>query len=294
LNLTVMMYHYVRDAGDAAEAGSGVPGLATSKFSAQVAKLAREHEMVGWEDVRAALTGEKALPENACLLTFDDATCDHYLNVFPELKRQNVPGLFFAMAREIDLLPAPFKLHYLIARLGLQTLRGEVWEKLDEPQRRIYCDAEARYRLRWRSETDVVKGIFQRDLELQVSPISSELIEKHIGPEWDLAQHLFLTESQMREMRAGGMRIGGHSATHPWFDFIDPARREREIRVSREFLSGFETAPYAFAYPYGGLASDAPQLLSDNGFAAAFTTRSQTQHFDAYYIGRFDGEEWDG
>ncbi len=100
--------------------------------------------------------------------------------------------------------------------------------------------------------------------------------------------------AQIREMRAGGMSFGGHSATHPWFDFIDPARREREIRASESFLRNIETAPYAFAYPYGGLASDAPQFLADSNFRAAFTTRSQTNHPDEYYIGRFDGEEWDG
>lgn len=293
LSLTVMMYHYVRDAGDAAEAGSGIPGLPVQQFCAQLDRLTREYEMVGWDKVRAALAGETALPSRACLLTFDDGLCDHYLNVFPELKRRNIAGLFFGLARaDGDGLPVPFKLHYLIAKLGLETLRGEIWKRLDEAQREVYRTAEARYRLRWRSETDVVKGVFQRELCDVIDPWLSELVEQRMGPEQELARRLLLTEAQIREMRAGGMNFGGHSATHPWFDYIGSAQREKEIRDSRDWLATVEQAPFAFAYPYGGLADDAPQLLEQNRFCAAFTTRDGTEHANPFYIGRFDGEEW--
>lgn len=293
LALTVLMYHYVRDAGDAAEAGSGIPGLPVSTFSAQLDHLANEYAMVTWDDVRAAILGARTLPEGACLLTFDDGVCDHYLNVFPVLARRNLSGLFFALARrDGDPLPLPHKLHYLIAAIGLERLRDEVWQGLDGSQREIYRAAEARYRLRWRSETDVVKGIFQRDLAGLLDPLLDRLLEQHIGMARELAGHLFLSETQIREMRAGGMHFGGHSQTHPWFDFIDPAQRTAEIAASRAWLSQVEDAPYAFAYPYGGLAADAPDLFRLNHFRAAFTTREQVQHADPFYIGRFDGEEW--
>ena len=32
LEITVMMYHYVRDPGDEAEAGSGIPGMSVKAF----------------------------------------------------------------------------------------------------------------------------------------------------------------------------------------------------------------------------------------------------------------------
>lgn len=294
LNLQVMMYHYVRDPGDAAEAGSGIPGLSKEKFCAQVDELARTHNMVGWNDVRGALVEQKALPERACLLTFDDGVCDHYLNVFPELARRNIAGLFFVMARENEnVVPLPHKLHYLIAHFGLEALRDEVWNCLNETQRVIFRTAEARYRVRWNSETNVVKGIFQRDLESSIGPLLTELMEQNIGPERELAR-LFLTNAQAKEMRAGGMNLGGHSRTHPWFDFIDAARRETEIRASQAWLETVEQAPFAFAYPYGGLAEDAPSLLQQNNFGAAFTTHEQVEQTDSFYIGRYDGEEWVG
>lgn len=291
LNLTAMMYHYVRDVGDAAEQRTGIPGLAVKEFAAQVDRLAREYNMVSWDDVRGAVLDGKPLPERACLLTFDDGVCDHYLNVFPLLKQRGLAGLFFALARrDANTVPLPFKLHYLIAKLGLDRLREEIWAHLTETQRGTYRRAEARYRVRWHSETDVVKGVLQRDLEPEIDSFLHELLEQHIGPEPELAQRLFLSEQQKKEMRAGGMNFGGHSATHPWFDFIDAARREKEIRASNKSLCSIEQAPYAFAYPYGGLADDAPDLLQQHQFLAAFTTRRETRQSDAYYIGRYNGE----
>jgi peptidoglycan/xylan/chitin deacetylase (PgdA/CDA1 family) len=293
LDLTVLMYHYVRDAGDAADAASGIPGLPVQTFCAQVDELARTYEMVSWNNVRDAVLEKKPLPERACLLTFDDGVCDHYWNVFPVLKQRNIAGLFFALARENEnALPVPFKLHYLIARLGLETLRDEIWKRLDESQRAIYRAAEAHYRLRWGSETDVVKGIFQRDLADSIDAMLREMLERHVGSEQALARQLFLSDAQVKEMRAGGMNLGGHSATHPWFDFISPAQRANEIRASKQFLEKFEPAPFAFAYPYGGLADDAPELLQQNHFCAAFTTRERVTHDNPFYIGRFDGQAW--
>lgn len=292
-NLTVMMYHYVRDAGDAAEQGSHIPGFPKQKFSDQLDHLARDYHMVSWEDVRAALTHDTPLPERACLLTFDDGVCDHYVNVFPELARRHIAGLFFVMARKSEnTLPLPHKLHYLIAHFGVEKLRDEVWERLDDSLRKLYRAAEARYRLRYSSEKDVVKSIFQRELEDSIDPLLTQLLEQNIGNEQELARRLFLNEAQVREMRAGGMNFGGHSQTHPWFDFISAARRQAEIRASQIWLSTVEQAPFAFAFPYGGLSSDAPDLLRQNGFGAAFTTREHIEQTDPFSIGRFDGEEW--
>lgn len=292
LNLTVMMYHYVRDAGDAAEAGSGIPGLPKHAFTAQVDQLAQQYEMVSWYNVRDALLEQKPLPERACLLTFDDGVCDHYLNVFPILAKRNIAGLFFAIARENEnIVPLPHKLHYLIAKLGLQTMRDEIFQRLDESQRTTFTAAEARYRLRYRSETDVIKGVLQRDLEPVIGPLLTALLGQHVGPEAELAR-LFLTGSQIQEMHAGGMNFGGHTRTHPWFDFIDSTRRANEILASQAFLATVEQAPFAFAYPYGGLADDAPTFLQHNEFRGAFTTRERTEQIDPFYIGRYDGEEW--
>ena len=94
LELTVMMYHYVRDPGDDAEAGSGIPGMSVKVFESQLDELSKRHTFVTWPDVRAALQEDKALPGSACLLTFDDGVRDHYVNVFRILRERGLSGCF--------------------------------------------------------------------------------------------------------------------------------------------------------------------------------------------------------
>src|SRR6476660_1053192 len=72
VELTVMMYHYVRDPGDEAEAGSGILGMPVRTFEAQLDELSRQHRFITWPDVRMALQEDRPLPGSACLLTFDD------------------------------------------------------------------------------------------------------------------------------------------------------------------------------------------------------------------------------
>jgi peptidoglycan/xylan/chitin deacetylase (PgdA/CDA1 family) len=295
--LTVMMYHYVRDLGDEAEAGSGIPGMAVEAFETQLNELSREHIFVTWPDVQAAVEQERSLPRAACLLTFDDGVRDHYVNVFRILCDRKLSGLFFVLARgENDGLILGHKIHFLLAKLGLAGLRDGIWQKLDSTQREQFAAAENQYRLKYPpisrdGRINLLKAVLQRDFSAEAERVLSDLFEVHIGSEKEAARSYYLNAEQMAKMSAAGMHFGGHSRSHPWFDWIDAETRTREIRASAEWLPRCELGPWAFAYPYGGLSDDSPQLLQKHGFLAAFTTRTQWLHTDAYLIGRLDGEE---
>jgi peptidoglycan/xylan/chitin deacetylase (PgdA/CDA1 family) len=118
-----------------------------------------------------------------------------------------------------------------------------------------------------------------------------DLFEKHVGSESETARTYYLNDEQLQEMTAGGMHLGGHSRSHPWFDWIDADSRKAEIKVSADWIRQWEPGPWAFAYPYGGLSDDSPALLQEHGFIAAFTTQTQIHHINPYFIGRLDGEE---
>jgi peptidoglycan/xylan/chitin deacetylase (PgdA/CDA1 family) len=297
LDLTVMMYHYVRDTGDAAEAGSGIPGMSVKTFEAQLDKLSKQHAFVTWPDVRMALQGKKPLPSSACLLTFDDGVCDHYLNAFRALRKRNLSGLFFVMDRcESEGFILAHKIHFLLAKLGLPGLRDAIWEKLNSKQRDRFLQSEKKYQMKYPPvsldrRVNLLKAVLQRDLSAEVNTILSELVEIHIGSENEIARKYYLNIEQIREMVAGGMHFGGHSRSHPWFDWIDAEARTAEIKASADWIQQFESGPWAFAYPYGGLSDDSPTLLKEHGFAAAFTTQTQLRHVNPYFIGRLDGEE---
>ena len=297
LDLTVMMYHYVRDPGDSAEAGSGISGMSVRDFESQLDDLSQKHSFISWLDLRAALQGEKSLPASPCLLTFDDGVHDHYVNVFRILRERNLSGLFFALNRvDTDGLVLAHKIHFLLAKLGLDQLREELWEQLNDAQRESFAAAEKGYQLKYSSTSEdarinLLKAVLQRDLSKDVDPLLGNLFETYVGSEEETAQNYYLNLEQMREMTAGGMHFGGHSRSHPWFDWIDAEARATEIRASAELLQRIESGPWAFAFPYGGLAEDAPQILKAHGFVAAFSTKTHVQHRDPFLIGRLDGEE---
>jgi peptidoglycan/xylan/chitin deacetylase (PgdA/CDA1 family) len=297
LELTVMMYHYIRDPGDAAEAGSGILGMAVKAFESQLDELSQQHTFVTWSDVCGALQGQKTLPDSACLLTFDDGVRDHYVNVFRVLHDRGLFGLFFALDRlNTNGLTLAHKIHFLLAKLGLSELRESIWEKLDSLQRERFTQAEKGYQLKYPptsidGQINLLKAVLQRDLSLEIDPLLSDLFQMHIGSENETARDYYLSAGQIREMIAGGMHFGGHSRSHPWFDWIDRETRMAEIKASAEWLQQFEPRPWAFAYPYGGVSEESHQLLKAHGFAAAFTTKAGLRHANPYLIGRFDGEE---
>lgn len=297
LELTVVMYHYIRDPGDHADHGSGIPGMSVQAFETQLNALSKQHTLVTWQDVRMALQGQGDLPKSACLLTFDDGMRDHYLNVFRVLQDRKLSGLFFILDRSKEQgLVLGHKIHFLLAHLGFTEFRAAIWEALSPSERERLMKAEEGYRHRYPpassdGEINLMKAVLQRDLSIELDPLLSGLFEKYIGSEIETAQSYYLNLDQIREMSAAGMHFGGHSRTHPWFDWIDAGQRTSEIQASAEWLSQIEPGPWAFAYPYGGLCEDAPNLLKTNGFIAAFTTQTQLQHTNPYFIGRLDGEE---
>lgn len=297
LDLTVMMYHYIRDPGDEAEAGSGIHGMPVRAFEAQLDALSRQHTFITWPQLQMALKEDKRLPSSACLLTFDDGICDHYLNVYRVLRGRKLSGLFFVLDRpENNGLVLAHKIHFLLAKLGLAGLREALWKKLTPALREQFTQAEKRYRLKYpltsiENRINLLKAVLQRELSAEIDPLLGALFEMHIGAELETARKYYLDLEQIHEMRAGGMHFGGHSRSHPWFDWIDAGARTVEIKASSAWLQRFEPGPWAFAYPYGGLSADLPSLLKKHGFAAAFTTQTQLRHSDPYFIGRLDGEE---
>ena len=297
LELSVIMYHYVRDAGDAAECGTGIPGLPVREFEAQLDELAERHTFVTWPQVRAAVLDGQHLPPSACLLTFDDGVRDHYINVFRILRDRNLSGLFFIMDRQEGKgLVLAHKIHFLLAKVGVNRLRSAILVGLNSSERQRFSEAESKYRVKYspssvNGQINLLKYVLQRDMSTIVDGLLGELFELYVGPEAQIAQDYYLTPQQSHEMAAGGMYFGGHSRTHPWFDWIDAGAREIEIESSAACLREVEPGPWAFAYPYGGLSEDSPALLRKHGFAAAFTTREQVKHSDPYFIGRLDGEE---
>ncbi len=237
-SLTTLMYHYVHAPGDRAEAGSGIPGLSPERFAAQLDDFMRHYTMIAWPDLRAHLLGQGQLPPNACLLTFDDGTCDHYINVFPSLRERGLSGLFFVLARQPgDGMALGHKIHFLLARLGVAGLRAAIWARLAPEQQQIYARAEAHYRARGEEDAvDLLKSVLQRDLSIRPIASWASCSPSISATRRRWPSEYYLTGEQIAEMAAQGMHFGGHSRSHPWFDWIGAEQQADEIGDSAAWL----------------------------------------------------------
>jgi peptidoglycan/xylan/chitin deacetylase (PgdA/CDA1 family) len=285
-----VMYHYVRDATTRPLVGYRSMDLST--FEAQLDSICRVRTPVGWEALRDALAGRRALPSDAVLLAFDDGLADHHREVLPRLAARGLPGIFFVLARTArDGLALGHKLHVLGAALGAAALREAVMARLLPVDARRYVDLQANLRAAGVTDLDDPwKRPLQRELESAADAVLSDLIRERFGSETDLARELYLDAGQLRELVANGMALGGHGRDHPWLDFIGRERVRAEMAVSASFLATLAPAPWPFAYPYGGVPAGAASILRAAGFAAAVTTRAEERH-DRYRIGRHDGDE---
>jgi len=87
------------------------------------------------------------------------------------------------------------------------------------------------------------------------------------------AQPVFLSEMEIRVMRAGGISFGAHTKTHPLLTWLSDAALRAELTESKasvEALTG--EAPCWFAYPDGTFGERERDAVRDAGFAGAVQT----------------------
>src|SRR4029077_14058193 len=102
--------------------------------------LRRHYAICTIDDAIAGLRGERKLPSNACLLTFDDGFIDHYVTVFPRLASQGLTGCFFPSAKPVverGVVLDVHKIHFILAATADPTALGR---ELLEPVRPYRAD----------------------------------------------------------------------------------------------------------------------------------------------------------
>lgn len=284
-NLTIVMYHYVRDL--ARSRYPAIKGLDLALFEAQVAYLKGHYKPVSGYEVMDAVQGRTALPPRAVMLTFDDGYIDHFSQVFPVLQREGIPGCFFPPVKcitEHQVLDVN-KIHFLLASgaepgmlvrhifaaidanrasHGLRET-ADYWAERGKPSR--YDTAEVMF----------VKYMLQRDLPLTLrARIIDELFREFVSDdEAAFSRDLYMDRDQIVQMQRAGMYVGSHGFEHVHLDSIGPAEQEREVDASLSFLEGIgaDTSRWIMCYPYGAYNDSLLEILRARRCVAALTTK---------------------
>ena len=286
MSLKIIMYHYVRPIQESAF--PEIKGLELSAFQSQIERLARNYEFVTAEQLMAAVRGDKKLPENSCLLTFDDGYTDHFEFVFPYLLGKGIQGVFFppvcsASARQP--LTANL-LHFILASRASMADLIESMEALvigEGVSSSTVKGLKDELMIAGRfddAETIYFKRMLQKGLPERIrAKICSLLFEEYDGRSIDqFVCDLYMTEDDLKKMIAKGMAIGSHGYRHDWLDAMTSLEQKNDLLKSFYFLKdlGIAEDQLMISYPYGGFNSDTVNLCEELGVSVGFTVESRS------------------
>ena len=292
-SVSIVMYHYVRDLERSRF--PRLTGLELADFRGQLAFIRRHYEVVSMAQVVAAIHDRLELPPNALVLTFDDGYAEHYETVCPLLVEQGLSGCFFppvAAIRDHQLLDVN-RVHFVLAALEDHAgLARELCVMIDEARPEFDTQPAADIYAQWAKpfsygglpdspvdgpDTIFVKRALQVALpEALRSRLAADLFRRHVTEdEAAFAEELYVTEAQLREMRAAGMELGSHTYSHRWLSHLTDAEQVAEIDRSLDFLAGLgaDLHRWVMCYPYGDVDDRCVELLRSRGCAAGLTTR---------------------
>ena len=282
--VTVVNYHYVRDAGRSRY--PAVKALSVDGFNAQLDYFSSQFSFISMEELVEAVRGDRELPPNALLLTFDDGYIDHFTTAFPLLRNRGISGAFYppvAAVAERRVLDVN-KIHFVLATAGdPAALVSTLFGLLDEYRARFDLHSNEWYYGQYAvgdrfdpPEIIFVKRLLQKGLPEGVRDrIVDRLFRQYVTEdEAAFAEELYMTAEQLTCLRGAGMHIGCHGYEHCWLDSLPPAAQAAEVERSVGYLvEKALMAPegWTISYPYGGYNQAVLATVATRGCALGFT-----------------------
>lgn len=292
--VTVVMYHYVRDLKNSRY--PNIKGLDIEKFKKQIKFFKENYNFVRIEDLIEYYKNpkEKELPNKAILLTFDDGYKDHYTYVLPILLENNIQGSFYIPTKcfqDKKVLDVN-KIHFI-----LESCIGEEEKILKEIEDYLEKNKDSRISLLYNdyfkeyaidSRFDKKEVIFIKRMLQVVLPedyrkkLVDILFKKYVCTIGDKIiserafwEELYLTPEQIRMMEKLGMHIGFHSHDHVWLSSLSKEEQEFQIKSSINYFKeiGIKTEKMTLSYPYGGYNEESVELIKKYEIPLAFTTK---------------------
>ena len=268
--LTILTYHRV--------VGPGVVGFDPevmdtneANFDRDVRVLKQWFTFVDAQDVGRHLSGDKPLPDNPAMITFDDGYRDNHDLALPILRRHGAKATFFVATRFVSERRIFWweRIHHIVANARVSTLRLQYPEALELPLGSA-ADRDKAARRLLRIAKDHVGIDIDRLLEAAGTAAGVAL---PTDDERQLADGMVMTWDHVRALRDAGMDVQSHSHAHLIFSTNTPAHIEDDLRRAKQLLEAELGRPVqAVAYPAGKkLATPTREAVARAGYSLGFT-----------------------
>lgn len=280
--LSILIYHRVLARPDTFNPDD----IDAQIFDRQMATLAACYNVLPLSEAVDALNANR-LPPRAAAVTFDDGYADNFEVALPILQRHGVPATFFVASgfldggimwndKIIDCMRRCPSAVLDLDNLGL----GSVQLESDQ--------------MRWHAAMNAIRKLKYFEPQARAQAVDAICDAASVSP----PAGLMMTRTAVRQLRASGMEVGGHTLSHPILASLDDRAAEREIADNRDVLEQLIGEPVRlFAYPNGKPGHDYQRqhvaMVRKLGFKAAVSTAwgvARNGH-DLYQLPRFT--PWD-
>jgi peptidoglycan/xylan/chitin deacetylase (PgdA/CDA1 family) len=289
--LLAVGYHYIAE--QEPEQPRAIFPVTTTRLAEQVELLAHSYELVTRDELLAAVAGDGELPDQACVLTFDDGLRCQVELALPVLERLGAPAIFFIPGRPLAerRVLEVHKLHALRERIPDEQLRARLPADLLE----VSADeAQAHYRY----DSPEAAGLkFLLNIRLQADrrrEIVDALFAEEFPDEGSFAKELYADAAQVAELEREHQAVGAHSYAHQPLATLSAEELDADLRQVTEVLrEATGAAPRAFSYPYGTpetVDARTSERVGAAGYEVAFTMRRELNDSldEPLLLGRLD------
>ncbi len=257
----ILNYHRVGDSS-ASDGDRRLWSATAEGFDRHLAELVRHTDVIGPGDLEAVARNGRG---RHVMLTFDDGYRDNHDVAYPLLRAHGATATFFLTTGFLDRPRAAWW-----DEIAWMVRHGSPPPAAPEAQ---IAELVARYKR-------LPASLTQHFLDEVAEKTGAGRCPPEVGArEW-------MTWDMAREMRRGGMTIGGHTVDHPILSSLPAAGQEQQVRTCAERMAAELGEPMRlFAYPVGSrtaFTAETARILRRQGVRLAFS----------FYGGYQRADEW--
>lgn len=282
----VVMYHYI---GDKEHFKGSVP-IEEKDFENQIELLSKNYEIVLPEEF------DKNTSKPKCILSFDDATKDQYLNAFRIMQKKGVPGYFTVMSGPLEdkVIPIFHLVHIVLSNYTDEEIFETLMSRFEISniyERSSYYSYEQNI---FRRYNKYILNFILSSKESRVF-LESLILAKFRNLD-AIIDNYYMSIADLIEIKNAGMTIGVHCVNHLAYNGDSLTFYNSEIAPCKRFIQDhLHINPIWYTPAFGGgdqkhlMKEQLEFLLRENNFKGVFTTNNGLNNgLGNYWINRID------